>query len=189
MSVNSISNVTATAAATNTTSKKTTKEEKKDSNFNDTAAVYEKSSSSSKADRSAIVKALQDDAEARNNQLMEIVRKSMTGQAGQYNQSQGLKSLFENLTLDANTIAQAKADIADDGYWGVEQTSNRILDFAKALSGNDPDKADQLLNAFKKGFSQATAAWGDKLPDICQRTYDAVVEKFDSWKNSTGSDE
>ena len=74
----------------------------------------------------------------------------MSGQASTWNKSQGLKSLFENLTVDADTIAQAKKDIAEDGYWGVDQTSDRILDFAKALSGDDPDKADMLLEAFKK---------------------------------------
>ena len=139
----------------------------------------------SKADRDALVQALKDDANARQQQLIEIVRKSMTGQASTWDKSQGLKSLFENLTVDADTIAQAKKDIAEDGYWGVEKTSDRILDFAKALSGGDKDKADELLNAFKKGFSQATGAWGDKLPSICQDTYDAVVKKFDDWKNGT----
>ena len=92
-------------------------------------------------------------------------------------------------TVDAATKAQAEADIAEDGYWGVEQTSDRILDFAKALSGNDPDKADELLEAFKKGFKQATGSWGKELPDISQRTYDAVVEKFDNCKNGTTSAE
>ena len=90
-----------------------------------------------------------------------------------------------DFTVSADVKAQAQADIADDGYWGVEQTSDRILDFAKALSGDDPDKADAMLEAFKKGFEQATKAWGDKLPDISQRTYDAVVEKFNKWKNGT----
>lgn len=90
-----------------------------------------------------------------------------------------------DFTVDAETKAQAEADIAEDGYWGVEQTSERILDFAKALSGNDPDKADLLLDAFKKGFKEATKTWGDELPDISKRTYDAVLEKFDKWKNGT----
>ena len=139
----------------------------------------------SKADRDALVQALKDDSNARQQQLIEIVRKSMTGQASTWDKSQGLKSLFENLTVDADTIAQAKKDIAEDGYWGVEKTSDRILDFAKALSGGDKDKADELLNAFKKGFSQATGAWGGKLPSICQDTYDAVLKKFDDWKNGT----
>ena len=163
---------------TNTASKKqdakTDKSDAKTAGFSEEAAVYD-----------ALVQALKDDANARQQQLIEIVRKSMTGQASTWDKSQGLKSLFENLTVDADTIAQAKKDIAEDGYWGVEKTSDRILDFAKALSGGDKDKADELLNAFKKGFSQATGAWGDKLPSICQDTYDAVVKKFDDWKNGT----
>ena len=115
----------------------------------------------SKADRDALVQALKDDANARQQQLIEIVRKSMTWTGFQHRISpQGLKSLFENLTVDADTIAQAKKDIAEDGYWGELKTSDRILDFAKALSGGDKDKADELLNAFKKGFSQATGALG-----------------------------
>ena len=72
-----------------------------------------------------------------------------------------------DFTVSADVKAQAQADIADDGYWGVEQTSDRILDFAKALSGDDPDKADAMLEAFKKGFEQATKAWGDKRSCIC----------------------
>ncbi len=90
-----------------------------------------------------------------------------------------------DFTVDAATKAQAQKDIAEDGYWGVEQTSDRILDFAKALSGNDPEKADLLLDAFKKGYAEATKSWGDNLPDISSRTYDAVVEKFNAWKNGT----
>ena len=89
------------------------------------------------------------------------------------------------MSVDQDTILQAQKDIADDGYWGVEQTSDRILDFAKALSGGDSSKAEELLNSFKKGFDQATKAWGDKLPDISQGTYDAVVEKFQKWTDGT----
>ena len=89
------------------------------------------------------------------------------------------------LTVDEETQKQAQADIAEDGYWGVEQTSDRIPDFAKALSGNDPEKADLLIDAFKKGFDDATKSWGKDLPDISKRTYDAVLEKFDKWKNGS----
>ncbi|WP_455719633.1 hypothetical protein [Agathobacter sp.] len=204
MSLNSVSSVVSAVAAQSATSAQSAKKESKSDstasskNFSDTAAVYEKSSDSTSskdsvkknnsADRSAIVQALKDDAEQRKQQLIEIVRKSMSGQASTWNKSQGLKSLFENLTVDADTIAQAKKDIADDGYWGVNQTSDRILDFAKALSGGDASKADELLEAFKKGYKKATGAWGDELPSICKDTYDAVVKKFDEWKNGTQTD-
>ena len=209
MSLTSISNVASTVVAANSTTtakKDSAAASKLTSTFDETAAVYEKSSSSSDskkasdntsakktstADRSAIVKALKDDAEKQKQNLIDIVRKSMSGQASTWNKSQGLKSLFENLTVDADTIAQAKKDIAEDGYWGVDQTSDRILDFAKALSGEDPDKADMLLEAFKKGYKQATGDWGAELPSLCKDTYDAVVEKFQKWKDgaSTNSTE
>ena len=40
--------------------------------------------------------------------------------------------------MDEKTRLQAQKDIAEDGYWGVEQTSERLVSFAKALSGGDP---------------------------------------------------
>ena len=81
--------------------------------------------------------------------------------------------------MDAATKAQAQADIAEDGYWGVEQTSSRIVDFAVALTGGDPDKVEEMREAFKKGFKQAEKTWGGELPEISQKTYDAVMKKFD----------
>ena len=86
-----------------------------------------------------------------------------------------------DFTVDEATKAQAQADIAEDGYWGVEKTSDRILDFAKTLAGNDPSKAQQLLDAFKEGYKQAEEIWGDQLPEISKRTYEAVEKKFNDW--------
>ena len=62
---------------------------------------------------------------------------------------------------------------------GVNQTSDRIIDFANALTGGDPDKIEDMRSAFEKGFKKASKTWGSDLPDISQRTYDAVMEKFD----------
>jgi hypothetical protein len=89
------------------------------------------------------------------------------------------------LEVDPETRAQAQKDIAEDGYWGVEQTSERLLSFAKALTGGDPSKADEMIGAVKKGFEEAEKAWGGKLPDISQDTYDAVIKKLESWRDNT----
>lgn len=171
-------------------------------NVKDDAVIYEKSKEvkSNKYDifegkdlknpeaRQAIIDKLKADQEAQQKKLLDIVRKTISGQGNAIASADDMWKFLAsgNFTVDAKTKAQAKKDIAEDGYWGVEQTSDRILDFAKALSGNDPKQADKLLNAFKKGFDQATKAWGKKLPDISQRTYDAVVKKFEAWKNSQG---
>lgn len=86
-----------------------------------------------------------------------------------------------NFTVDAQTKAQAQADIAEDGYWGVKQTSERIFDFAKALSGGDMDKMKEMQAAFEKGFKQATKTWGKELPQISQDTRSAVNKLFEDF--------
>ena len=45
-----------------------------------------------------------------------------------------------------------------------------------------------MINAFKKGYDEATKTWGKELPDISSKTYDKVMEKFDQWKNGTYGD-
>jgi len=200
MEMNSVSNTnsvyqtntyssTAKAEEVKTASENTAAEETKKT---DTGVVYEKSSDTTantvtKKTNTALVEKLKADAEQRTAQLRSLVEKMMTKQGEAIGTADDMWRFLAkgDFTVDAATKAQAEKDIAEDGYWGVEQTSDRILDFAKALSGNDPEKADLLLDAFKKGFKEATKTWGDTLPDISQRTYDAVVEKFDKWKNGT----
>lgn len=152
---------------------------------------YVKNSSSAdratKKSNAAVVEMLKADAQRRTEQMRSLVEKMMTQQGATLGKADSMWSFLAggNFTVDAATKAQAQADIAEDGYWGVEQTSDRILDFAKALSNNDPSKADELLDAFDKGFRQATGSWGKDLPDISSRTYDAVHEKFQQWKDGT----
>ena len=194
MAINSITNSVAAQQASTYTATKTDYTEKKSesSTKTDTGVVYEKSSDQTsgtvtKKTDYALVNKLKADAEERTSQLRRLVEKMMTKQGVAIGTADSMWSFLAkgDFTVDEATRAQAQADIADDGYWGVDQTSDRILDFAKALSGNDPEKADLLLDAFKKGFKEATKSWGQDLPDISQRTYDAVVEKFNKWKNGT----
>lgn len=198
MAINSITNSVAAQQASTYTATKTDYTEKKSesSTKTDTGVVYEKSSNQTsgtvtKKTDYALINKLKADAEERTSQLRSLVEKMMTKQGVAIGTADSMWSFLAkgDFTVDEATRAQAQADIADDGYWGVDQTSDRILDFAKALSGNDPEKADLLLDAFKKGFKEATKSWGQDLPDISQRTYDAVVEKFNKWKNGTDETE
>lgn len=195
MAINSVTSTTTTQQTTAYTAPKTDDTAAKTTDTaakkNETGVVYEKDSKASdtvtKKTDYALVNKLKEDAEQRTAQLRSLVEKIMTKQGAAIGTADSMWSFLAkgDFEVDAATKAQAEKDIAEDGYWGVEQTSDRILDFAKALSGNDPEKADLLLDAFKKGFAEATKSWGDKLPDISQRTYDAVVEKFENWKNGT----
>ncbi|MCR5279494.1 MAG: hypothetical protein K6E19_08650 [Lachnospiraceae bacterium] len=128
-----------------------------------------------------IISKLKLDAQNRMEQLQNIVTQLISKQADASGKATDIWGFLREgkFTVDPETKAQAQADIAEDGYWGVKQTSDRIIDFAMALTGGDPSKVETMRDAFKKGFEQAEKAWGGKLPDISQRTYDEVMKRFD----------
>ena len=201
MSLNPVGNVAdsvynrygkASSAKTSTKAEETAKAEEKE-------AVYEKSKAESKArysinkmsasDRAALVQQLKQDQENRQQSLISLVHDMMNGQAKSYSLATGDDSIWRflssgNFTVDATTKAQAQADIAEDGYWGIAQTSQRLFDFASALAGDDVEKMQKMQQAMEKGFKQATAAWGKSLPEISQKTLEAANKLFEDYYKS-----
>ena len=98
--------------------------------------------------------------------------------------SQPLRDFFSNLQVDDATRSEAQGLIAEDGYFGVQQTAERLLAFARALSGGDPSRIDVLRDAVVRGFEAAERAWGGQLPEISQQTLNAVMRGFDEWAAS-----
>ena len=121
--------------------------------------------------------------EARRNgakflMLRELVAKMFT--------EQGLSTSIEigggeTVEIEDLTPEQARALVADDGYWGVEQTSDRIFQFATSLADGDTALFDKIKEGIVKGFEQAKQDFGGELPEISQKTYDAVMKKLDEW--------
>lgn len=184
MSVNGITNSMAsyTADPVKSSAKQT---EKADKTAVDTGVVYEpsnatESSSNKITDYSSIVATMKKELSSKNQQLQNLVNELLGKQAKKYT---SLADLFKNINADPATIAQAQEDIGENGYWGVEQTSDRLVSMAQALSGGDASKADELIEAIKKGFDEATKAWGEDLPDICSQTIDAAVKKMEQWRD------
>lgn len=172
--------------------------ESKETKAAEKAAVYEKSESKektdatysvnkmSKSERAALVDQLKADQAAREQSLLKIVRQMVSGQGKAYSIASGDKSLWRVLasgefTVDAATKSQAQADIAEDGYWGVKQTSQRLFDFASALAGDDVEKMKEMQKAMEKGFKMATGTWGRELPGICKDTMDAARQLFEDY--------
>lgn len=91
--------------------------------------------------------------------------------------------------VDAATKAAAQEAISEDGEWGVKKTSQRLVDFAKALTNSDPAKVSLMRDAFIKGYNAAADAWGGALPEISQKTYDATMKLFDEWEKSGKEEE
>ena len=194
MDVNSVtyqSGVTAYAAASGAASAKPAGEVETESAAkaeagSGEAAVYEpskKKEAMSEADRKALVDQLKAELEQRQLQFLNTVRDMLTKQ-GKAVSGDGIWKVIASgdYTVDDATRAEAQKNIAEDGYWGVEQTSDRIVKYATALSGGDPEKLDTMIAAFEKGYKAAEKAWGGSLPGIAQKTREAVLEKFDKLK-------
>lgn len=172
-----------------------------DKAYSGESATYEKGSiepkatysinKMSKEERAALVNQLKADAEQRQSQFLDIVRKTISGQAGAFgkaNDDSIWRTLASgNFTVDAATKAQAQKDIGEDGYWGVKQTSQRLFDFASALAGDDVEKMKEMQAAMEKGFKQATKSWGGKLPGISHDTLSAANQLFDDYYKSKES--
>lgn len=166
----------------------------------DVGVVYEPSKETTqtsakknaKVDSATIAK-LKADADQRLSQLKGIVEQLITKQ-GKTSETVSIWSQFRQgvldgtITVDEATAKQAQEDISEDGYWGVKQTSERILDFAKALTGGDSSKVEDIRTAIEKGFSEAAKLWGDELPEISQKTHDAVMKGLDEWAKQSAEE-
>lgn len=187
------------AASNKKTAVKDTDNSTASKNTSDVAATYESSSDKSSSSTSsvksnaanpALVAKLKADSDNRMQQLQSLVTTMFKKQGITIGTADDMwKALASgNFTADADTIAKAKEDISEDGYWGVKQTSERIFDFAQALAGDDEEKMKTMEEAVEKGFKEATKSWGRTLPDISQDTYSAVMDKFDKYFASKNTD-
>jgi hypothetical protein len=106
---------------------------------------------------------------------------------------QGLEYKIETgegvVDLETITPEEAQELVADDGYFGVEKTAERIFNFAVGIAGGDTTKIDAIKEGVNNGFAEALEAFGGQLPEISYDTYDAVINKLDEWAEITQSPE
>ncbi|WP_096023942.1 MULTISPECIES: hypothetical protein [Campylobacter] len=101
--------------------------------------------------------------------------------------TQGLKDLLnQNIGITGYsgkpigdlTSQEASNLISDNGYFGINNTANRIADFVINGSGGDAQKLRSGLEGVKNGFAQAEAMWGQALPDISQQTMNKTLDRI-----------
>ncbi len=198
MSVSSISGATqtyeTTTAAASATAAKEAQQKETATTEKNTAdeVVYEKGDSKKKDtanqiyNRDSVISKLKADQKSRAESMRSLVEKLLSKQTNKFSiANQSLSSIFGEAAKNADpeTIKKAQEDISEDGYWGVNKTSDRLVSMAIALTGGDTSKADEMMAAIQKGYDKATAAWGKELPDISKRTLEATKQKMEDWKN------
>lgn len=78
------------------------------------------------------------------------------------------------LSMNSNELNQL---VSEEGFFGIENTANRIADFVINGAGDDLEKLKKGFEGMKQGFAQAEKIWGDKLPQISQDTINKAIEK------------
>ncbi len=187
-------NVSSVAAVSETAS------DAKQTSANEEAAVYEKSNQQAANSKTTYTKdtvkmsEINKQIEMKLSSLRATVENLFNMQTVKTGEAQGLsyeqimekydgklKDFYTNLKVDDSTRLAAQQDIAEDGFWGVKQTSERAIEFAKALSGGDPSKIAMLKNSIEEGYKAAEKAWGGELPEISKRTQEATLKGLDDW--------
>lgn len=87
----------------------------------------------------------------------------------------------KTVIVDEKTRTEAQAQISEGRPHSPENVSDRIINFAKAISGGDKSKIGLLTDAIKEGFKQAAKILGGDLPEVSRQTYDLIMEKLDQW--------
>lgn len=131
-------------------------------------------------------------AEERRAQTFINMLQQMLGRQGEHavisemELNEAIRQNFTQEDLDAAT-----ASISEGGEYSVDAVATRIMDFAKALSGNDPSKIGLLRESVQKGFGLAAEMFGRELedmPEITQQTYNEIMSRFDEWEESFRTD-
>ena len=97
-----------------------------------------------------------------------------------------LKEFYQNLQVDNDTQLKAQQEISANGFWGVSQTSQRLIKFAQSLTGGDTSKIALIRNSIEEGYKAAEKSWGGSLPDISSQTLAATLKGLDEWAAQVG---
>ena len=94
------------------------------------------------------------------------------------------KSFLSDVGYTGKPIAELSQDeasalVAEDGFFGVTQTSERIANFVINGAGGDEDRLRAGREGMLQGFKMAEEMWGGALPEISQKTMQAATEMVD----------
>ncbi len=104
---------------------------------------------------------------------------------------QDFQKFLKDIGYDGKPIGQlsqgeAKALVADDGFFGIDKTAQRIADFVINGSGGDESLLRAGRSGIMQGFEEAQKLWGGKLPDISQKTIEKATDLINQKMSDLG---
>lgn len=128
------------------------------------------------------IQKLIDESDRANAKLEQIVTELLRRQWLKFLELQDIcDQQLEGVVIDETAQKEAQAMLEEGGELSAAKVSDRIVEFAKAISGGDRSKLDQLKAAIDDGFAAAQGVLGRELPEVSRQTYKMVMAKLDDW--------
>ncbi|NLC27770.1 MAG: hydrogenase-4 component G [Campylobacteraceae bacterium] len=93
---------------------------------------------------------------------------------------------YEGKPIESLTQSEAKSLVAENGFFGVAKTAERLSNFVIAGGGDDLEKLQEGRKGIIQGFKEAEKIWGGRLFDISYETLDKALEAIDARISALG---
>ncbi|MDB2405360.1 hypothetical protein N9W00_00300 [Arcobacteraceae bacterium] len=87
---------------------------------------------------------------------------------------------YEGKPITELSTEEATELIGEEGFFGINQTSQRVADFVLNFSADDLEKLEKGREGIVQGFEDAKEMWGDDLPEISYKTQTRTLELIDA---------
>jgi len=87
---------------------------------------------------------------------------------------------YEGKAFTELTQGEAKDLVSDGGFFGVDETSQRVTSFVINMTGDNIEALQESRVGLVQGFEEAQKLFGGELPDISVQTQDKTLEIIDA---------
>jgi len=96
---------------------------------------------------------------------------------------------YEGKAITELSPEEAEKLLDVEGFFGIEQTSNRVANFVFSFAGDDVELLKEGRDGIIRGFEEAQKLFGNQLPEISFKTQEKTLELIDSKINSLNNEE
>lgn len=122
-------------------------------------------------------------AEFRDSLINQLLKKTFNMDSGETAGVRVPDTVQAATLVEGGQTVTVEMDVVDTDYWSVENTAQRLVDFAVSLYGGG-DRGEHLAkmtDGMEQGFEAAKEAFGGTLPDISRQTVDLARKMLAEW--------
>ncbi|XOB61010.1 hydrogenase-4 component G [Campylobacterota bacterium DY0563] len=86
---------------------------------------------------------------------------------------------YEGKPITELNPEEAKELVEDEGFFSINETSDRVSSFVIGLAGNDLEALKEARAGVVTGFEEAEKMWGGELPEISYKTQERTLSLID----------